>query len=160
MDEEMQLLKEKYKPVLKIGVKSIEELEGYLQTVATITPMDENALYKSTLGPCCTAYVDNLRIQGKPVDDLQFVAYRLEHEEQNKLYLFDYFESMLEGFPVVVFEKTTGWLDSDCGLLKLELFVQRGISKCDYDNETSAFYLYLMYYDGYINACKRNGRKI
>lgn len=90
---------------------------------------------------------------------MQFVAYRLEHEEQNKLYLFDYFESMLEGFPVVVFEKTTGWLDSDCGLLKLELFVQRGISKCDYDNETSAFYLYLMHYDGYINACKRNGQK-
>lgn len=88
-------------------------------------------------------------------DDLNFVAYKiLKNPKSNSYYQYDYAHFIVQGddFIFVVFETTTGVIQSNSSKLMLELHIEQGVSQYDYDNETSLFINYLASLDQYANG--------
>lgn len=52
----------------------------------------------------------------------------------------------------VVFEKGTGYIRSNNNKLLLELFLERGVSQYDFDNDTNWLRSYLFYLESYSNG--------
>lgn len=49
----------------------------------------------------------------------------------------------------VIFEKNTGYIESNCNLLFLELYIERGINVDDYNSENDFCKAYLSYLECY-----------
>ena len=80
-------------------------------------------------------------------EDLEFLTYKVYNEEQSKHYydiLFNpiTFDDGSEGI-YVAFEKHINYISSNSSKLLLELMIERGISKEDYDNNTLELIDYL-----------------
>lgn len=83
-------------------------------------------------------------------DKLKFVVYKLVRNDKSILYYQnDYVH--VGGREDDFFETKTGSVYSNSNKLQLELFIKQGISKYDYDNETSMLIFYLSYLDQYCN---------
>lgn len=149
----MRELKKKYKAIVKTPEKTPDELESYLKHIAKVRRIDKETLDASSQGICCTTYVNSLILEGCSTNDLEWAAYELENNRENEKYYNDILMELPGETIIVVFEKKTGWITSNCQLLLLELFVERGVSKFDYDNETGNFNCYLIYMDGYLRRC-------
>ena len=154
MNDEMRELKKKYKAMVQMPEKTPDELESYLNHIAKVRRIDKATLDAGSQGICCAAYVHSLILEGRSANELEWAAYELENNRENEKYYNDMLTELPGETIIVVFEKKTGWITSNCQLLLLELLVERGVSKFDYDHETSNLNCYLTYLDGYFRRCR------
>lgn len=133
------------RPEEHLEEKSIEELENWLKErldVQQIPLTSFTEFFVSQLHTWAASHASNENTPADP-DKFQFVCYRLLDTARNAEYN-QYTFCTHEPYIYVIFEKTTGYLYSNCTKLNLELFAERGCSDAGRRNNTFRFRHYEM----------------
>lgn len=99
--------------------------------------------------------LENIFEINKNKDKLYFMIFKvLKNKKSKKLYnkaikMSELFE---DEFIFIVFEKSTNFMTTNFSKLQTKLFLEKGISQYDYENETSLFISYLIMLN---NFCKQ-----
>ena len=131
----------------------LEHLKNKIKCTQSDVP-DRNSFFMKAM----TFNVINciLDVEGLTEDELEFVYYLVEHNEDTE----HYYEEMLSRVvpaiykPIyVLFEKQTGYITSNSQMLLLELFIEQGIDEEDLKSDSIHARSYLSYIDRYKEDC-------
>lgn len=145
--------KKQYIPQIISPKKSSEEFLTHLQNKVKCTQSDvpdRNSFFMKAM----TFNVLNciLNVEGLTEDELEFVYYLVEHNEETEHYYEEIISRQIPVFyePIyVLFEKKTGYITSNAQMLLLELFIEQGIDEKDLESESIHAISYLSFIDRY-----------
>ena len=142
-----------YIPQIISPRKSSEELEIHLKNKVKCSSSDvpdKKSFFMKAMTESVLYSI--LNEDGYKEEDLEFVYYLVEHNEETE----HYYEEMLSGqVPIkyepiyVLFEKKTGYITSNSQMLLLELFIEQGIDEEDLESESIHAISYLSFIDRY-----------
>lgn len=147
-------LLKKYKHKIIPGEKSVEELIDYLKGKVDIVEIATSELIPSIFQYIKFNVVNCMRNHdlNLTASDLNLLAYKLIKNNNNTSY-YQEFKHISNDYEYdiiyVVFEKRTGYINSNCNKLLLELFIEQGISQYDYDHDTILLTGYISYLHKY-----------
>lgn len=143
----------KYKFKITPGEKTVEELILFLKGKVDITETVITELTQSILEHVKYNVIHGIRNQDNlSADDLNFNVFKLLKNEKSNSY-YQYYVPNIANYNdntiYIVFEKKTRSIYTNNNKLLLELFIERGISQYDYDNNTNLLSAYLFHLDTY-----------
>ena len=144
----LQELKEKYGDLVKHPEKKTEDVINYLISKVDFIPQKNDFMgniFQKILIKNITSCILNKTLKLEENDlDIQIVTI-IENKKSKEYYLkMDDKEQIY-----VIFEKNTGYIESNCNLLFLELSIERGIQVDDYNSENDFCKAYLSYLECY-----------
>lgn len=154
-------LMKKYKHKITPGEKSVEELIDFLKGKVDIvetatTELDQSFYEYYIIGNVVRGTNENLI-----ANELNFIIYKVLKNNRSNPYYQCYVPNIRnpenpenlknpEDAPIyVVFEKRTRRIYTNSNRLRLELYIERGVSQYDYDNDTDLLHSYLFYLHSY-----------
>lgn len=152
MNKHMQVLKEIYKNEITADKKSSIEILQHFNGILDFEDISkcpsvlstEKSLFKIN---CIYAY-DNERLN-LSIEELDVYCYILQRNSKSE----KYFQSINDniGDSVIYFfiETKTGYIDSNCNILYLELIKYRGVSETDINSNSLNYNYYLRIYHEY-----------
>ncbi|MDR3586982.1 MAG: hypothetical protein P4L59_16970 [Desulfosporosinus sp.] len=147
---------EKYKHKIVPGEKSTEELINFLKDKVDVVEIDTTEFSRFFMERHIINIVHCVRNQELKLtaNDLNIIAFNIIKDNRSNSYyqcrpVQRIANKHKNDMIYVVFEKRTGYIHSNSNKLLLELFIERGISQYDYDNDTNLLHSYLFYLDSY-----------
>ena len=133
----------------KSSEEFLEHLKNKIKCTQSDVP-DRNSFFMKTI----TFNVLNciLNVEELTEDELEFVYYLVEHNEETEHYYEEIISRQIPVFyePIyVLFEKKTGYITSNAQMLLLELFIEQGIDEKDLESESIHAISYLSFIDRY-----------
>lgn len=151
----IEFLLRTYKDKITPGQKSLEELVTYLKNKVDVEAVETEAisnLHMRFTGHNVVHCLLNEQLK-LSADDLDFVVYKLVRNEKSDDYYSKFWvnisASLRNELIYIIFETKTGYVYSNCNTLYLELYLKRGVSQFDYDNETLLLISYLSAVESY-----------
>lgn len=149
--------KKQYIPQIISPKKSSEEFLTHLQNKVKCSQTDvpdKNSFFMKAMTQ--NVLYSILNEEGYNEDDLEFVYYLVEHNEETEHYYEEMFSRVVPAIyePIyVLFEKRTGYITSNSQLLLLELFIEQGIDEEDLESNSIHAKSYLSRIDRYKEDC-------
>lgn len=146
----IKLLKDKHAGRIVDCKKSTQELVLYIKNKFDINDNDDDDVYirhsyliETTKINC----LNSIKGIGLREDDLDMKAYEIIDNESSSLYYPEFRKDYFNESICVVLDMTTGYIECSSRLLKRELFLYRGISEHDIENDTPDLVTYLLCLD-------------
>lgn len=166
----IDILKEKYKNLISLTEKCVEDIMRDLKLKWCIEEIDVHKVSPNIFGlMICNIKCEDSSYENDEYDlldcirnfeeicereEYNFSMYKILNCSENKMFYNKYTVPDGEKFIYVVFEHKTGSIYSNCSILSMELTVEKGVSKQDYDNNTNKFIKYI----GAVDNLKREER--
>ena len=139
MNKYVKSLIKKYKNPSIIGEKSIEEVIAYLKQKFVIKDITQK-ISDIEIKRFKFNIVHSLDGENISPENIKFYAYRVEDSTASK----EYYQEMDDEEKIYVYiDETSGYIESNCSGLFIELALYKGISQYDYDNNTDKLIEYL-----------------
>lgn len=143
----IEKLKYKHSSNLIGQVKTIEEIKLYIEKKFEIKFIDKFTknkyfnLIKMTEFNC----LNSIKGVNLTESDLVFNIFEVVENEVSSIYYRDLNDNMrLNQSVCIVLEMTTGYIESNSDVLRRELYLYKGVSKYDIDNNTPDLITYLL----------------
>lgn len=145
-------LKERYKKEVIFPEKNIRDVIDYIVNKVDVIPVEANfmgdaffSILENNAYSCCLN--ERSRVDKS---DFIFEQYVVIRNEKSRIY---YEEKETEEI-YLIFELRTGYMESNCNKLFLELYLQKGIDKTDFDADNILCQTYVSFLEEYFKDPK------
>lgn len=138
----------KQKKNIQPNEKNADEIIDYINNTFTVKKMTlDNLDYFSSIMLNNTRKNLSIHLQSnnKEVNEkkFEFVIFKIEHDDKSDIYFCE--ETFCDDNILVIIEKSTRYIYSDSSILQNKIYILRGVSQDDINNETVDFKSYLFF---------------
>ena len=147
----LKILKEQYMPYIKKPKHDTAFMIDFLTSKCDCIPQSNDFMGKfffdSLLSNVYNCFLNQLSVFDKK--DFSFKCFTVTKNEKSRIY---YADMEPQDTIYVIFEEKTGYIESNCNMLFLELFIEKGIDDIDLSSENNYCKSYFSYLERYIQA--------
>lgn len=147
----LKILKEQYMPYVKTPKHDTAFMIDFLTSKCDCTPQ-ANDFMGEFFFDCMLNNVYHCILNQLPTydrKDFSFKCFTVTKNEKSRIY---YADMEPKETIYVIFEEKTGYIESNCNILFLELFIEKGIDDMDLSSENDYCKSYFSYLERYIHA--------
>ena len=147
----LKILKEQYMPYIKKPKHDTAFMIDFLTSKCDCITQSNDFMGKfffdSLLSNVYNCFLNQLPVFDKK--DFSFKCFTVTKNEKSRIY---YADMEPQDTIYVIFEEKTGYIESNCNMLFLELFIEKGIDDIDLSSENNYCKSYFSYLERYIQA--------
>ena len=147
----LKILKEQYMPYIKKPKHDTAFMIDFLTSKCDCISQSNDFMGKfffdSLLSNVYNCFLNQLPVFDKK--DFSFKCFTVTKNEKSRIY---YADMELQDTIYVIFEEKTCYIESNCNMLFLELFIEKGIDDIDLSSENNYCKSYFSYLERYIQA--------